>query len=246
MSSSAAKPSRKAIPTSRHRLPWVAAQASPRVSRRPMAAAAATWAIIPVTRIVPKLTSRLATTIEPNEPTSPMTSAPPSPPLASSDRSMVKLSAAVTTTGTSQATAATRTAEPTVALGLNRMMRNAASYMSPSPSGRRGMAPGLWAAPSIPGAGAQGAGGGPGWAAGSPGYDGGGGGGGVQPGGGGWWLVYEGGGGGGGCQPGGGGCGAPPAPGSDMRQSCQVPRVSRGRSGGCGDSSATSPLICRS
>ena len=50
---------------------------------------------------------------------------------------------------------ATRTADPTVALGLNRMMRNAASYMSPRASGRSGIAPGLCAAPSIPGAGAQ-------------------------------------------------------------------------------------------
>src|SRR5262249_13591500 len=134
---------------------------------------------------------------------------------------------AVTTTGTSQATAATRTAEPTVALGLNRMMRNAASYMSPRPSGRSGIAPGLWAAPSIPGAGAQGAGGAwPGWAGNWPVYDGGGGGGGAQPGGGG--PVYDGGGGGGGCQPGGGGNGAPPVPGSDMQQSCQVGRLAAG------------------
>ena len=67
----------------------------------------------------------------------------------------MKLSSAVTITGTSQAIVATRTADPTVALGLNRMMRNAASYMSPRPSGRSGIAPGLCAAPSIPGAGAQ-------------------------------------------------------------------------------------------
>ena len=43
------------------------------------------------------------------------------------------------------------TDDPTVALGLKRMMRNAASYMSPSCSGRSGIAPGLWAAPSMPG-----------------------------------------------------------------------------------------------
>ncbi len=44
-------------------------------------------------------------------------------------------------------TAATRTAEPTVAFGLKRMILNVASNMSESPSGRRGRAPGLWAAP---------------------------------------------------------------------------------------------------
>ena len=39
--------------------------------------------------------------------------------------STVKLSRAVTTTGTSHATVATRTADPTVALGLNRMILDA-------------------------------------------------------------------------------------------------------------------------
>ena len=57
-------------------------------------------------------------------------------------------------------TAATSTDEPTVAFGLNRMTRKAASYMSPSPSGRSGIAPGLCAAPSMPGAGAHAGGGG--------------------------------------------------------------------------------------
>ena len=60
------------------------------------------------------------------------------------------------------ATAATRTADPTVAFGLKRMMRNAASYMSPMPSGRSGRAPGLWAAPSMPGTGPGGGGAQPG------------------------------------------------------------------------------------
>ena len=72
-------------------------------------------------------------------------------PLSSNDRSTVQVSTAVTRTGISIATAVTSTADPTVALGLKRMMRNAASYMSPSWSGRSGIAPGLWAAPSMPG-----------------------------------------------------------------------------------------------
>ena len=42
-----------ASPTSRQRLPWVAAHASPRLSRRPTAAAATTWATIPVTSRLP-------------------------------------------------------------------------------------------------------------------------------------------------------------------------------------------------
>ena len=155
MSSSVERPSSSASPISRQRLPRVAAQASPSVSRRPTAAAAVTWAIIPVTRMVPKATSSRPTPSDPIEPTSPTRSASLALSVASSERSRVKLSSAVTITGTSQATVATRTADPTVALGLNRMMRNAASYMSPRPSGRSGIAPGLWAAPSIPGAGAQ-------------------------------------------------------------------------------------------
>ena len=114
-----------------------------------------TWAIIPVTRIVPIEDSTSPIPSEPTEPNSPTSSASLALSVASSERSRVKLSSAVTITGTSQATVATRTADPTVALGLNRMMRNAASYMSPRPSGRSGIAPGLCAAPSIPGAGAQ-------------------------------------------------------------------------------------------
>ena len=73
---------------------------------------------------------------------------------------------AVIRTGIAIATAATSTADPTVAFGLKRMIRNAASYMSPSPSGRSGIAPGLCAAPSMPGAGAQAPGGCWGWAGG--------------------------------------------------------------------------------
>ena len=70
----------------------------------------------------------------------------------------VKVNSAVSAIGIAITTDETRTAAPTVALGLNRMIRNAASKMSPSPSGRSGMAPGLWAAPSIPGGGAHGGG----------------------------------------------------------------------------------------
>ena len=66
-------------------------------------------------------------------------------------------------------TAATRTDDPTVAFGLNRMTRKAASYMSPSPSGRRGIAPGLCAAPSMPGAGPHAVGGAAGDGAAGPG-----------------------------------------------------------------------------
>ena len=113
--------------------------------------------------------------------------------------------------GSPSRSTATSTAEPTVAFGLKRMIRNAASYMSPSPSGRSGIAPGLWAAPSIPGGGAQAAG--VGVAVAGPEYGGAGCCGGPQPGGGGW---------GGGVQPGGGG--KPPVPGSDMPPSCQVAR----------------------
>ena len=40
-------------PISRQREPRVAAQASPSESRRPIAAAAVTWAIIPVTKTMP-------------------------------------------------------------------------------------------------------------------------------------------------------------------------------------------------
>ena len=64
------------------------------------------------------------------------------------------------TTGIIMVMAATSTADPTVALGLNRMIRNAPSYISPSVSGRSGIAPGLCAAPSMPGAGRHPGGGG--------------------------------------------------------------------------------------
>ncbi len=160
MSSSAENPSRSASPTSRHRLPRVAAQASPRVSRRPTAAAAVTWAIIPVTRMVPKLASTVPSPSEPSEPTKPTIEPSSGLPVSSSERLTEAVSTAVITTGIVIATAATSTAEPTVALGLKRMIRNAASYMSPSDSGRSGIAPGLCAAPSIPGTGAQAPGGG--------------------------------------------------------------------------------------
>src|SRR3954454_18125317 len=112
----------------------------------------------------------------------PMVSAVDSSPSARSrDRSAAQVNAAVASTGSAMATAATSTAEPTVARGLKRMIRNAASYMSPRPSSRSGRAPGLWGAPSMPGGGVHGPG--PGGPA-HPGA-GGGGGGGDHPGGGG-------------------------------------------------------------
>ena len=117
----------------------------------------------------------------------------------------VAVSTAVTMIGIVIVIAATRTEDPTVALGLNRITRNAASYMSPSPSGRSGIAPGLCAAPSMPGGGTQAPGGGA-YAAGAAG-----------PG------RYDGSGGGGGCHPGGGG--PPTAPGSVMAASSQADRT---------------------
>ena len=138
------RPSSSVRPIRRHRLPRVARHASPRVSRLPIAAAAVTWAIIPVTRIRPIDCRMLPSPSEPKAPMRPATSAPDmSSPDWSRDRSTVQVSSAVTRTGIAMATAATRTADPTVALGLKRMMRNAASYMSPMPSGRSGRAPGL-------------------------------------------------------------------------------------------------------
>ncbi len=56
-------------------------------------------------------------------------------------------------TGISIATELTITEDPTVALGLNRMILNAPSYRSPSLSGRSGIAPGLCAAFSMAGGG---------------------------------------------------------------------------------------------
>ncbi len=216
MRTSSETPSRNARPISRHRLPRVAAQASPSVSRRPTAAAAATWEIIPVTRIVPNVLSTVPISSEPTEPATPTTSVSLAPSPKSSEVPTVKLSTAVTTTGITQAIAETSTAEPTVAFGLKRMMRNAASYMSPRVSGRSGIAPGLCAAPSIPGGGAH--------------VPGGGAGGGHWPGGGaaGAWPAYDGGGGGGGCHPGGGGWA--PVPGSDMAAILSGGWFSRGRS----------------
>src|SRR6476469_2906734 len=166
------------MPISRQRLPRVACQASPSVSRRPIAAAAVTWAIIPVTSTRPIDCRTVPSPSEPREPIIPASSLPLTLPDRSRERSTDQVSAAVTRTGISIETAATRTAEPTVAFGLKRMMRNAASYMSDSPSGRNGIAPGLWAAPSMPAArggppgapaGAQGAGPGAGPGGGGPG-----------------------------------------------------------------------------
>ena len=122
---------------------------------------------MPVTRISPSDCSTVPRSSEPRAPTRPAASAPvnPSEP-GSRDRLTDQVSTAVTTTGISIATAVTRTAEPTVAFGLKRMIRNAASYMSPSWSGRSAIAPGLWAAPSMPGCGGYGPGCWPGyWAA---------------------------------------------------------------------------------
>ena len=72
----------------------------------------------------------------------------------------MKLSTAVTTTGMIQAIAETSTAEPTVAFGLKRMMRNAASYMSPRPAAAAASRPACARrracrarAPRLPGAG---------------------------------------------------------------------------------------------
>src|SRR6188472_1856422 len=148
MSRTSIRPSRSTSPTSLRRLPAVAAQASPRLSFLPTAAAIVTWATMPVTRISPSDCSTVPRSSEPSAPTRPAASAPvnPSSP-GSRDRLTDQVSTAVTTT-----------AEPTVAIGLKRMIRNAASYMSPSWSGRSAIAPGLWAAPSIPGWGGYGPG----------------------------------------------------------------------------------------
>ena len=164
------RPRSSTSPTSLRRLPAVAAQASPRVSFLPTAAAIVTWATMPVTRISPSDCSTVPRSSEPRAPTRPAASAPvnPSEP-GSRDRLTDQVSTAVTTTGISIATAVTRTAEPTVAFGLKRMIRNAASYMSPSCSGRSAMAPGLWAAPSMPGCGRYGPGYWPGYWGGYPG-----------------------------------------------------------------------------
>ncbi len=149
-----ASPSVAVSPTRRQRLPRVAAQACSRVRRRPIAAAATTWAIMPPTRMSPIVCSTDPRPSDPREPTSPLTSPLSSPESSTArERSRARLRNAVTTTGIAIATAATSTAEPTVAFGLKRMIRNAASYMSESVSGRSGTAPGLWAAPSIPGCG---------------------------------------------------------------------------------------------
>ena len=62
-------------PISRHREPCVAAHASPSVSRRPIAAAAVTWAIIPVTSTIPIDWSTAPTASAPKLPTMPISSA---------------------------------------------------------------------------------------------------------------------------------------------------------------------------
>ena len=131
----AAAPARRAC----QRLPAVAAQASPRVSFLPTAAAIVTWATMPVTRISPSDCSTVPSDqrAEGADEAGRLGAGNPSQP-GSRDRSTDQVSTAVTTTGISIATAVTRTAEPTVAFGLKRMIRNAASYMSPSCSGRSG------------------------------------------------------------------------------------------------------------
>ena len=107
------------MPSSRHRLPWVAAQASLMVSLRPTAAAEVTWAIIPETNSrpidcssvpaasPPSATSRLTTWLWERESVPEFGRRPPVDPLASP-----------TTIGTTMATAETSTAAPIVARGL--------------------------------------------------------------------------------------------------------------------------------
>ena len=126
--STSINPSSSTRPTSLSRLPAVAAQASPKVSFLPTAAAIVTWATIPVTRTRPRDCSTLPSTQEPSAPMSPAVSAPvkPSEP-GSRVRLTDQVKNAVTATGISIATAVTSTAEPTVACGLKRMIRNAAS-----------------------------------------------------------------------------------------------------------------------
>ena len=129
----------------------------PRLTQRELLAdrgGLVTWATMPVTRIRPSDCSRLPSRSEPNAPNSPAASSPVKPSEPGPGRGRPShVSTAVTATGISMATAVTSTAEPTVAFGLKRMIRNAASYMSPSWSGRSAIAPGLWAAPSMPGGG---------------------------------------------------------------------------------------------
>ncbi len=114
-----ASPSSTAIPNSRHRLPWVAAQASPMVSLRPTAAAEVTWAIIPDTKSSPTDCSSRPTSSDPNVATRLATCPPVKPwPLGSKRRAPVEPLTSATTTGSTMATAETSTAAPTVAFGL--------------------------------------------------------------------------------------------------------------------------------
>jgi hypothetical protein len=117
-------------PSSFQRLPLVAAQASPSVSRWPIAAALATWATIPVTKISPIWSRIVPPYSDPIETIVPRISLAPALAVKPSSESVmptVNVAIAVTTTGIIMVTAATSTAEPTVAFGLNRMIRKAAS-----------------------------------------------------------------------------------------------------------------------
>ncbi len=93
-----------------------------------MAAAAVTCTIMPVTNSSPNTCSTAPRPSAPNEPSWPARSSVDwSSPVASNVAPMVQVRIAVTTTGIIIVIEATSTAEPTVALGLNRMIRNAPS-----------------------------------------------------------------------------------------------------------------------
>ena len=93
---------------------------------------------MPVTKIMPKPDSIAPSSCAPGRPDEaesalrrwappPGSWAPKLPPAGSSARSVANVRIAVITTGISMETAATSTAEPTVAAGLYRMILNAAS-----------------------------------------------------------------------------------------------------------------------
>ena len=91
---------------------------------RPTAAAIVTCATMPVTNVSPIDWSSSPSAREPRAPSTPVSVRSASEP---TERSTLQARAAVASTGISIATEVTTTAEPTVARGLWRMMRNAAS-----------------------------------------------------------------------------------------------------------------------
>ena len=128
--------------TSRHIRSRVAFQAALIAVRRPSTASATTWTSMPLRTTVannPKKEPRLATT-----------AVAPLPPVpngcAVSSIGVSSPSAArpsVISTGTTRNAADTRAASPTIAFGLRRIVLNAPSKKSPTPSGRRATTPGL-------------------------------------------------------------------------------------------------------